>query len=71
MWAVFQLQDLYAMQEDLRLSDPKDERINVPGDPNHFWRFRIQITLEDLLEKTNFNNELKTYINSCDRSCLA
>jgi 4-alpha-glucanotransferase len=71
MWAVFQLQDLFAMQEDLRLSDPKDERINVPGDPNHFWRFRIQITLEDLLEKTNFNNELKTYINSCDRSCLA
>ena len=71
MWAVFQLQDLFAMQEDLRLSDPKDERINVPGDPNHFWRFRIQITLEDLLEKTNFNNELKTYINSCGRSCLA
>ena len=71
MWAVFQLQDLFAMQEELRLSDPKDERINVPGDPNHFWRFRIQITLEDLLEKTNFNNELKTYINSCGRSCLA
>ena len=71
MWAVFQLQDLFAMQEDLRLSDPKNERINVPGDPNHFWRFRIQIKLEDLLEKTNFNNELKQYINSCNRSCLA
>jgi 4-alpha-glucanotransferase len=71
MWAVFQLQDLFAMHEELRLSDPKDERINVPGDPNHFWRFRIQITLEELLEKTNFNNELKQYINSCNRSCLA
>ncbi len=71
MWAVFQLQDLFAMRDELRLIDPADERINVPGDANHFWRFRIHITLEDLLKNDNFNEELKNYIHSCGRSCLA
>jgi len=70
MWAVFQLQDLFAMREELRLSNPADERINVPGDANHFWRFRIHVTLEDLVKNDNFNEELKNYIHSCGRSCL-
>ena len=71
MWAVFQLQDLFAMREELRLTNPADERINIPGDPNHFWRFRIHINLEDLQKNDNFNQELKNYIHSCGRSCLA
>jgi 4-alpha-glucanotransferase len=67
MWSVFQLQDLFAMRDELRLEDPYAERINVPGDPKHFWRFRMHIPLEELIKNDTFNTELKTYINSCGR----
>ncbi|MEN9951674.1 MAG: hypothetical protein RLY85_2426, partial [Bacteroidota bacterium] len=67
MWSVFQLQDLFAMRDELRLEDPYAERINVPGDPKHFWRFRMHISLEELIKNDTFNTELKTYINSCGR----
>jgi 4-alpha-glucanotransferase len=67
MWSVFQLQDLFALREELRLEDPYAERINIPGNPKHFWRFRMHIPLEELIKKDIFNTELKTYINSCGR----
>ncbi len=67
MWAVFQLQDLFAMNESLRLEDPYAERINVPGDAKHFWRFRMHISIEALIKNDTFNHELKYLIEANNR----
>jgi hypothetical protein len=55
MWAIFQLQDLLGMSETLRRENPHDERINVPAIAHHYWRYRMHLTLEQLLQETTFN----------------
>jgi 4-alpha-glucanotransferase len=67
MWSIFQLQDLFGMSETLRRENPNDERINVPADPKHYWRYRMHIPLEQLLKEKDFNDELKSYLHSSGR----
>jgi len=62
MWAIFQLQDLLGMDEQLRRNNPEEERINVPANPKNYWRYRMHLSLEQLIEATAFNNELKATI---------
>jgi 4-alpha-glucanotransferase len=68
MWAVFQLQDLLAMNEELRTASPKDERINIPENPKHYWKYRMNITIEDLMKNDNFNDKLNYFIQSNGRA---
>lgn len=67
MWAVFQLQDFLAMNDSLRLVDPYAERINIPGDPNHYWRFRMHLPIEELIKNDTFNQDLKYLISANNR----
>ncbi len=67
MWSIFQLQDILGMNEELRWKNPKEERINNPANPNHYWRYRMHIDLEDLIKSKNFNTELKDYISHSGR----
>jgi 4-alpha-glucanotransferase len=62
MWAIFQMQDLLSISERIRRTNPHDERINVPSNSMFSWRYRLHINMEDLLEKDEFNTELKNYI---------
>ncbi len=39
------------MDAGLRIPNPEDERINVPAIRHHYWRYRIQVPVEDLIEK--------------------
>ncbi|RYY44178.1 MAG: 4-alpha-glucanotransferase, partial [Chitinophagaceae bacterium] len=59
MWAVFLLQDLLAMDDGLRKENPKEERINNPADPDHYWNYRMHITLEELAAQPGFLLTLK------------
>jgi 4-alpha-glucanotransferase len=68
MWAVFQLQDILAISGSLRREDPHGERINVPANPKHYWRYRMHMDLEDLLKQEEFNRELFNYISSSGRA---
>lgn len=68
MWSIFQLQDLLGMSERLRREKPQEERINQPADPNHYWRYRMHLTLEDLMGEKEFTAELKDYIEHSGRS---
>lgn len=67
MWSIFQLQDLLGMSETLRRENPQEERINVPADPNNKWKYRMHITLEDLLQQKEFNDELLRYVEHSGR----
>lgn len=68
MWSIFLLQDLLAMDEELRTPDPKDERINIPADPNHYWRYRMNISLEKLNKSKEFNTRLGQLISESSRA---
>lgn len=67
MWAVFLLQDLLAMDEGLRKENPKAERINNPADPDHYWNYRMHITLEQLAEQAGFVLTLKHMVAESGR----
>jgi 4-alpha-glucanotransferase len=67
MWSIFQLQDIIGMSETLRSENPDNERINIPANPRHYWRYRIHFTLERLIKEKDFNQELKTYIHASGR----
>jgi len=67
MWSIFQLQDIMGSSDTLRRQNPNDERINVPAIPKHYWKYRMHLTLEDLLKQTTFNEEFKKDITSSGR----
>ncbi len=67
MWSIFQLQDLLGMSENIRRENPHDERINIPSDPKNYWKYRMHINLEDLIRQKDFNEELKSYVESSGR----
>jgi len=68
MWTVFPLQDLLAMDGRLRLEDPFAERINIPADPNHYWRYRMHLTLEELSEEKPFMYLVRAMLQNANRS---
>jgi 4-alpha-glucanotransferase len=70
MWAVFPLQDLLSMDEELRVSDPHSERINEPGNPEHYWQYRMHLTIERLLEQREFNQQIREMISGSGRNRL-
>ena len=67
MWAIFQMQDLLGISDKVRRENPHDERINVPSNSKHSWRYRMHIKMEDLLEENEFNDELRNFIKQSGR----
>ena len=67
MWSIFQLQDILGISKELRRENPHEERINVPAIPKYYWRYRMHLYLEDLLNADEFNTELKENVQACGR----
>ena len=68
MWSIFQLQDLLGMDETLRRADANVERINIPANPKHYWRYRMHLTLETLVKAENFNRHLHNLVRQHRRA---
>jgi 4-alpha-glucanotransferase len=62
MWAVFPLQDLLAMSLSLRLEDLHSERINDPANPKNHWKYRMHLTIEELVKAADYNEKLRGLI---------
>ena len=67
MWALIPLQDLLAMDESLRHPDPAAERINVPANMPHYWRYRMYLGIEQLAAAGPFNARLLDMVNASGR----
>lgn len=68
MFCILPLQDWMSVDGEVRYQgDPADERINIPADPRHYWRWRMHITLEDLLSRKYFNAHLHSMITDSHR----
>ena len=67
MLCIIPLQDYLAMDGELRRKDPREERINIPANPRHYWRYRMHLTLDRLIEATAFNDRLAGMIHDSGR----
>lgn len=67
MLAIIPLQDWFAMDDSIKRKDADAERINIPSHPNHYWRYRMHITLEELLRADNLNNKIVALIEKSGR----
>jgi 4-alpha-glucanotransferase len=67
MWSIFQMQDILGMSDSLRRENPAEERINNPANANHYWNYRMHISLEQLLKENEFNKELRDYLFNSGR----
>lgn len=67
MWSIFPWQDLVGMDGSLRRDDVAAERINVPANPNQYWRYRLHLTLERMLQADGFNAQLKQMLAESGR----
>ena len=59
MLCILPWQDWLAIDERLRLPDVDAERINEPANPSHYWRYRMHISLETLMQQSDFNARLR------------
>lgn len=62
MWVILPWQDWMSLSGELSRKDPAEERINVPANPEHYWRYRMHISLDDLLKKSEFNAAIKLMV---------
>ena len=68
MLCILPLQDWLAIDGEARYpGDPADERINVPADSRHYWRWRMHLSLESLIAHTALNTKLKDLIRGSAR----
>ena len=67
MLCLMSLQDWLAMDSELRSKNPREERINVPSDAYNRWKYRMHLTIDDLLAATKYNNKVRTMIKRSKR----
>ena len=67
MLSIIPLQDWLAMDEQLRRTDVEAERINVPANPRHYWRYRMHLNIEELLNATGLNQLIRSLIKRSGR----
>ena len=68
MWTVFPISDILGMDEQLRHPSPLAERINEPSNPQHYWRYRMHISMEELVQNKDFGEKLRLMISDSGRS---
>jgi 4-alpha-glucanotransferase len=67
MLAIMPLQDWLAVDANIRRPDCSSERINIPSRPDHYWRYRMHLNIEELLEAESLNAEIKCMIRRSGR----
>ena len=64
---ILPLQDWLAIDADLRLPDANGERINIPANPRHYWRYRMHLSIEELMEAGEFNAKVRELVAASNR----
>ncbi len=67
MLCVLSIQDWLATDEALRLPDADAERINIPANPKHYWRYRMHLNIEDLAADKRFVQNITEMISQSGR----
>lgn len=62
MLCILSIQDWLSIDEKIRLADENAERINIPANPKHYWRYRMHLNIEDLLANPDFTANISELI---------
>lgn len=68
MLVILTWQDWLSMDEALRNPDIEGERINVPANPRHYWRWRMHLSIEELMAQKGLNRRIEEMIDHSLRS---
>ena len=63
MLAILPVQDWLSVDEKVRSKYVDSERINDPSNPNHYWRYRMHIDLEQLLKLNGLNQAIREIVS--------
>ena len=67
MLCLLSFQDWLSIDEGLRNPDANGERINIPSNPRHYWRWRMHLTIRELASKKEFCEHVKELIRRSGR----
>ena len=67
MLTVLPLQDWLSIDPELRRQNPHEERINVPANSRHYWRYRMHLNVEELAAAKEFNETITCMIAESGR----
>ena len=67
MLCLISLQDWLSIDEKLQNPNIEEERINVPANPKHYWRYRMHLPISALKDAQAFNERLKRLIADSGR----
>ncbi len=67
MLTILPLQDWFSLDPSMRVEDVESERINVPANPKHYWRWRMHLTLEEMIANKAFNQKVAGMIDRSGR----
>ncbi|MBQ2447039.1 MAG: 4-alpha-glucanotransferase, partial [Bacteroidales bacterium] len=64
MWTVLPLQDYLACSAETAHPDAQSERINEPVNNHNYWCYRMHIALDDLLQREDFCENIRSLCNA-------
>lgn len=67
MLAIFPMQEFLATEAQLSNPNIDNERINNPAVFPHYWRYRMHINMDELLENKEFNDKISCWIKDSGR----
>jgi len=67
MLCILSLQDWLAISDSLKLPDANAERINIPANPHHYWRYRMHLNIEDMMKNQRFCDDIAEMIRQAGR----
>ena len=65
---ILSLQDWLSIDGKWRNPNVQEERINVPANPRNYWRYRMHLTLEQLMKAEELNNKIRELIKYTGRA---
>lgn len=64
---ILSFQDWLSIDGKLRNPNVEEERINVPANPLNYWRYRMHLTLEELMKAEELNRKIRELIKYTGR----
>ena len=70
MLCLLSIQDWLATDNQLRSKDVSKERVNSPYDCYNQWKYRMNVSLEELMDAKQFNLKIRTMIERSKRTSI-
>ena len=64
---ILSFQDWLSIDGKWRNPNVAEERINVPSNPRNYWRYRMHLTLEQLMKAKTLNDKISELIKYTGR----